>query len=213
MAHLIAAGVHGRGLVVVKRLVRLGLLVVGIIATVRVLMRLTIGCRVGADGAIVVIVAGGSWRRRISLEFESKTAALYCRASEPKKGGVESLRHTFALRHPAISRAHAWIVVLRRRTAHKHRIIGMGLDVLLQILRALERLSAKLALVRLERHVDPNVRSDVVALDGRGAAARPLTREVQVVGALAANMTLTDMILFAELGLALARGVKFKAQG
>lgn len=69
------------------------------------------------------------------------------------------------------------------------------LDVLLQILGPLEALSAKLALVRLEGHVDADVRGDVVTLD-RGCAARvPLASEVQVVCALAANMTLTDVLL------------------
>ena len=71
----------------------------------------------------------------------------------------------------------------------------MGLDVLLQILGTLEGLSAKLALVRLQRHMDADVRSDVVTLDSGSAAARPLTRQVEVVGALAANMALTNVIL------------------
>jgi hypothetical protein len=43
--------------------------------------------------------------------------------------------------------------------------------------------------------MDANVRSNVVALD-RGSAARvPLAGEVQIVGALAANMALTDMLV------------------
>jgi len=105
------------------------------------------------------------------------------------------LEHTFARRKAAVSRAHARVVVLRRGTADKDRVVGMGLDVLLQILGTLERLSAKLALVRLERHMDADVRSDVVTLDSSCAAACPLTRQVEVVGALAANMTLTNVIL------------------
>jgi hypothetical protein len=71
----------------------------------------------------------------------------------------------------------------------------VSLDVFLQILRALERLAAEVAFVRLQRHVNTDVRSDVVSLDRRGAAVAPLAGQVQVVGALATNVTLTDVIL------------------
>lgn len=72
-----------------------------------------------------------------------------------------------------------------RERSHRHgsvkRLLGSDsrqrlkfgasyLDMLLEILRALERLAAELALVRLERDMDADVRSDVVALDGGGAA-------------------------------------------
>lgn len=71
----------------------------------------------------------------------------------------------------------------------------MGLDMLLQVLRPLEGLATEVTLVRLERHMDANVRGDVVAFDGGGTAGTPLTSQVQVVGALAADMTLTDVFL------------------
>jgi hypothetical protein len=71
----------------------------------------------------------------------------------------------------------------------------MGLNVLLEILGTLERFAAEIALMRLERHMDPNVRSDVVALDSRGAALVPLASQVQVVGALATNMLLANVFL------------------
>lgn len=45
--------------------------------------------------------------------------------------------------------------------------------MLLQILRALEGLSAEFTLVWFERDVDPDMRSDVVALDGCGPAGAP----------------------------------------
>jgi hypothetical protein len=67
--------------------------------------------------------------------------------------------------------------------------------MLLQVLGALERLAAELTLVRLERHMDANVRGDVVTLDRSSAARVPLAGEVQVVGALAANMAFTDVLL------------------
>jgi hypothetical protein len=71
----------------------------------------------------------------------------------------------------------------------------MGLNMLLEILGALERLAAEVALVRLEGHMDADVGGNVVALDGGGAALVPLAGEVQVVGALAANVLLADVFL------------------
>lgn len=71
----------------------------------------------------------------------------------------------------------------------------MGLDMFLEVLWALERLSTKFALVRLEWDVDSNVRGDVVSLDRRGAAATPLTGQVEVVGRFAADVALADMFL------------------
>lgn len=81
--------------------------------------------------------------------------------------------------------------------AQQNRVVGVRLDVLLEILGALEGLAAEVALVRLEGHVNADVRSDVVALDRRGAAVTPLARQVEVVCALAANMALTDVVLLA----------------
>ena len=49
--------------------------------------------------------------------------------------------------------------------------------------------------MRLEWDVDSNVRGDVVTLDSRGAAATPLTGQVEVVGGFAADMALADMFL------------------
>lgn len=95
----------------------------------------------------------------------------------------------------AISRAHALVRILWRGTADQNRVVGMGLDMLLQVLRTLEGLSAEVTLVRFERDMDADMRGDVIALDGGGAAACPLARQVEVVGALPTNMTLTDVIL------------------
>lgn len=76
----------------------------------------------------------------------------------------------------------------------ENRIIGVGLNVLLQVLRTLEGLSAEITLVWLERDVDSNVGGDVVALDGSGTARVPATSEVQVVGALSSDVLLADML-------------------
>jgi hypothetical protein len=71
----------------------------------------------------------------------------------------------------------------------------VSLHVLLQILRTLECLAAEVALMRLQRNVNTNVRSNVISLDCGGAAVAPLAGQVQVVGALAANVTLTNVVL------------------
>jgi hypothetical protein len=75
------------------------------------------------------------------------------------------------------------------------------LDVLLQILGALERLSTEVTFVRLQRDVDSNVGGDVVALDGRGPARIPSTGEVEVVGALSADMLLADVLLMPRISI------------
>ena len=67
--------------------------------------------------------------------------------------------------------------------------------MLLEILRALECLATEVALMRLEWNMDADVGFDVVAFDGGGAAGTPLAGEVEVVGALAADMALADVVL------------------
>lgn len=75
----------------------------------------------------------------------------------------------------------------------------MGLDMLLQILGTLESLATEVALVRFKRHMDSNVRGDVVALDSRSATATPLASQIKVVGTLTADMALTDVFLACQL--------------
>lgn len=71
--------------------------------------------------------------------------------------------------------------------------------MLLEILGTLERLATELALVGLEGNMDADVGGDVITLD-RGSTARvPLASEVQVVGALATDMALTNVLLEAAL--------------
>ncbi len=71
----------------------------------------------------------------------------------------------------------------------------MGLDMFLEILRTLEGLAAEVTFVRLQGDVDPDMRGDVVPLDGRSSALAPGAGEVQVVSRLAANMSLADVLL------------------
>jgi len=67
--------------------------------------------------------------------------------------------------------------------------------VLLEILGALECFAAEVALVRLQRHVNSDVRGDVVTLDGSGATCAPLTCQIEVVGALATDVAFAYVIL------------------
>lgn len=76
----------------------------------------------------------------------------------------------------------------------------MRLYMLLQILRSLEGLAAKIALVRLERDMNPNMRGDMVPLHRCGAAIPPLADEVQVVGRLATDMLFANVFLQTLVG-------------
>lgn len=82
----------------------------------------------------------------------------------------------------------------------------MCLDMLLQILRSLEGLATKLALVGLERNMDADVGSNVVTLHCGSATLTPGAGEVEVVGRFSANMSFTYVLLrckvsFEELGI------------
>jgi hypothetical protein len=71
----------------------------------------------------------------------------------------------------------------------------VGLHVLLQILGSLECLATEVAFMRLQGHVNTNVRCDVVTLHSGSSAIAPLAGQIQVVGALATNMAFTDVVL------------------
>jgi hypothetical protein len=116
-----------------------------------------------------------------------------------KKTDPTDTRRTFGLMG-AVGRVHSGRLVLgRATTGDQDGLIGMRLDVLLQILRTLEGLAAKVALVRLEWHMNAYVRRDVVSLDSSGPALVPPADEVQIVGALAPNMLLADVLLDREV--------------
>lgn len=80
------------------------------------------------------------------------------------------------------------------------RVVGMGLDVLLQILGALEGLATKTALVRSEGHMHPDMGGDTVALDSGGTASSPLASQIQVFGALVTDMALANVFLLPQAG-------------
>lgn len=65
----------------------------------------------------------------------------------------------------------------------------------LEILWTLERLATEVTLVRLQGHVNADVRGHVITLYGCCTASAPLAREVEIVGTFAANMTVAQVIL------------------
>lgn len=99
----------------------------------------------------------------------------------------------------AILAASVLPVQTRVGGAEQYRVVGVCLDVLLQILWSLEGFAAKVTLVRLQRYVYADVRSDVVALDCGCATRAPLAGEIQVVGALAPDVTFADVVLVVAL--------------
>ncbi len=84
----------------------------------------------------------------------------------------------------------------------------------LQVLWSLERLATELAFVRLEWHVDANVRGNVIAFDCCCSATSPLAGQVEVVGRLATDMALADMVLISFVSgsiiIRLAAGKRFE---
>lgn len=67
--------------------------------------------------------------------------------------------------------------------------------MLLEILWTLERLATEVTLVRLQGHVNSDVRGHVITLYGYCTAGLPLAREVEIVGAFAADMAIAQVIL------------------
>ena len=67
--------------------------------------------------------------------------------------------------------------------------------MLLEVLRPLEGLSTKFASMRLQRDMNTDVRGDVIAFYDGNATVTPRARQIEIVGALAANMALADMVL------------------
>lgn len=67
--------------------------------------------------------------------------------------------------------------------------------MLLEILRTLEGFATEVTFVRLQGHMHTDVRRDVVTLNGCGATCAPLAGQVEVVGALAADVAFANVIL------------------
>jgi len=71
----------------------------------------------------------------------------------------------------------------------------MRLDMVLQLLRTFECLAAELTFVRPHRYMHTDMRDDAVTRDGGGATTFPLTLQLEIVCALASDMTLADVVL------------------
>ena len=74
----------------------------------------------------------------------------------------------------------------------------MCLDMLLQVLRTLESLPTEIAFVGFEWYMHSDVGGYVVTLDSRSTTIAPLASQVQVIGALAPDMSLADVVLRKE---------------
>ena len=72
---------------------------------------------------------------------------------------------------------------------------GMNLLVLLEVLGALEALLADLAYVGLEGSMNAKMRGDMVALCTGGTAVLPLAGQTEIVGGLAADMVIAQVIV------------------
>jgi hypothetical protein len=73
--------------------------------------------------------------------------------------------------------------------------MGKELGRLLKILGTLEGLAAEFTLMRLQGHMNADVRDHVVSFHGGSATRVPLASQVEVVVALAASMALRDVLL------------------
>lgn len=94
------------------------------------------------------------------------------------------------------------IMSIRARTTgglvcpvHQNCIFGVGLHVLLQILGPFEGLAAKFTPMGFQGNMDSNMRRDMITLDHRDGAVAPGAGQIQVVCALAANVSIADMVL------------------
>ena len=71
----------------------------------------------------------------------------------------------------------------------------MSFDMLLQVLRTLKGLATKVTFVWFQGYVDANMGGDVIAFHGGRTTVSPLTGQVEIVRTLAANVTLTEVLL------------------
>lgn len=86
-------------------------------------------------------------------------------------------------------------IAVGARILEKDGVVSVSLYVLLKILGPLEGFTAELASMRLQGDMNANVRGDMVAFHDSDSAAIPITGKVEVVGTLAPNVALADVIL------------------
>jgi len=74
-------------------------------------------------------------------------------------------------------------------------LLSVDLFMFLEILRPLERLFADFADVRLERSVDSQMASDMIAFSAGRATILPLASQTQVAGTLPTNVVVAQMVV------------------
>lgn len=146
---------------------------------------------ISTQRTIWILIAAGCSRKRLQVSDDCTQVSLAENIEGKSKG-----RRTFAVLS-LIGLGTVWTATVRLRGAEQDGIIGMRLDVFLQVLGAFESFTAEVAFVRLQRNVNADVGCNVITLNCGGTAVAPLAGEVQVVGALAAHMTLTNVVLYA----------------
>jgi hypothetical protein len=171
-------------------------LVQGIVSTLFVLIRGMTRLGALAQSVIDVSIRGAGrlrgWVRLIIL----RSAMGVALTRDGVQGGLKVVggRGRITLGGTA-AKHHVRIPSTRLGRSDQDGVIGVGLDMFLEVLGTLEGLAAEITLVRFERDMHSNVRGDVIPLDGGGATAAPLARQVEVVGALATDMAFADVFL------------------
>jgi hypothetical protein len=179
-------------------------LVQGIVSTLFVLIRGMTRLGALAQSVIDVSIRGAGrlrgWVRLIIL----RSAMGVALTRDGVQGGLKVVggRGRITLGGTA-AKHHVRIPSTRLGRSDQDGVIGVGLDMFLEVLGTLEGLAAEITLVRFERDMHSNVRGDVIPLDGGGATAAPLARQVEVVGALATDMAFADVFIEGFWGWAL----------
>lgn len=92
-----------------------------------------------------------------------------------------------------------WITIIGLSShfwaAKENRVIGVCLDMLFQILGTLECLATEVTSMRLQGHMDANVRGNVVAFDDGYVAIGPSTFQVEVIGAFPTDVDFANVVL------------------
>lgn len=79
-------------------------------------------------------------------------------------------------------------------------LLGMNALVLFEILGALESFAADVAVVWLEGGMDANMGGDMITLSTTDVTAFPFAREAEVVGGLATDMVVAEVLVH-DLGV------------
>lgn len=139
------------------------------------------------------------WTERCAAEDSrnnlSEKPRISIEAGEHSDGAGRGLTLRLIAGYLSILRIMAGALTGHVRTTKQNGIIGVSLDMLFQVLGTFEGLAAKVAAMRLQRHMNTNVRGDVVTFNDRDVAVGPSAFQVEVVGAFATDVNLAHVIL------------------